>query len=153
MRQNFRTPPWMRPTREFFSCGSVFLISARTSSNQTVAAPRQPSIFRGSPAGRPEPYPSGLGTPGAHGGCCPAMGDEAPQNDDRPEPRPGSPAGEGDGQQPHIRVEHLERRYDDFVALQDINMSIARGHVAVIIGGSGAGKTTLLKILIGLDRP
>jgi len=81
------------------------------------------------------------------------MGDEAPQNDDRPEPRPGSPAGEGDGQQPHIRVEHLERRYDDFVALQDINMSIARGHVAVIIGGSGAGKTTLLKILIGLDRP
>ena len=32
-------------------------------------------------------------------------------------------------------------------------MSIGRGHIAVIIGGSGAGKTTLLRILIGLERP
>ncbi|HEV8245644.1 MAG TPA: ATP-binding cassette domain-containing protein, partial [Polyangiaceae bacterium] len=37
--------------------------------------------------------------------------------------------------------------------LKDVNMTIARGQVAVVIGGSGAGKTTLLKILIGLDRP
>src|SRR5690348_14100291 len=32
-------------------------------------------------------------------------------------------------------------------------MTIGRGEITVIIGGSGAGKTTLLKILIGLDRP
>ena len=38
-------------------------------------------------------------------------------------------------------------------ALSDINLSIRRGQIVVIIGGSGAGKTTLLKILIGLDRP
>lgn len=50
-------------------------------------------------------------------------------------------------------VEHLERRFGDQLALSDVNLSIGRGHVAVIIGGSGAGKTTLLKILIGLDRP
>src|SRR5689334_15262614 len=31
-------------------------------------------------------------------------------------------------------------------------MTIERGEITVIIGGSGAGKTTLLKILIGLDR-
>jgi phospholipid/cholesterol/gamma-HCH transport system ATP-binding protein len=64
-----------------------------------------------------------------------------------------STGAQNSGAQPHILVQHLERRFDDFVALHDVNMSIGRSHVAVIIGGSGAGKTTLLKILIGLDRP
>ncbi|MGC4094755.1 MAG: ATP-binding cassette domain-containing protein [Polyangiaceae bacterium] len=62
-------------------------------------------------------------------------------------------AAAGANDKPHILVERLERRFEDFTALHDVNMSIGRSHVAVIIGGSGAGKTTLLKILIGLDRP
>jgi phospholipid/cholesterol/gamma-HCH transport system ATP-binding protein len=53
----------------------------------------------------------------------------------------------------HIVVEKLEKRFGSFVALADVDMSIRRGEITVIIGGSGAGKTTLLKILIGLDRP
>ena len=53
----------------------------------------------------------------------------------------------------HIRIEHLEKRFGATRVLKDVNMSISRGEVAVVIGGSGAGKTTLLKILIGLDRP
>lgn len=53
----------------------------------------------------------------------------------------------------HIVVDGLRKRFGDYEALSDINMTIRRGHIAVIIGGSGAGKTTLLKILIGLDRP
>jgi phospholipid/cholesterol/gamma-HCH transport system ATP-binding protein len=57
------------------------------------------------------------------------------------------------GDRPHIVVERLEKRFGSFVALSEINMTIPRGDVTVIIGGSGAGKTTLLKILIGLDRP
>jgi phospholipid/cholesterol/gamma-HCH transport system ATP-binding protein len=52
----------------------------------------------------------------------------------------------------HIRIQHLEKRFGATPVLKDVNMSIARGEVAVVIGGSGAGKTTLLKILIGLDR-
>lgn len=55
--------------------------------------------------------------------------------------------------QPHILVEGLTKRFGDFTALADLNMSVARGNVEVIIGGSGAGKTTLLKLLIGLDKP
>lgn len=50
-------------------------------------------------------------------------------------------------------VEGLTKRFGDFFALREIDMRVARGHIAVIIGGSGAGKTTLLKILIGLDKP
>jgi phospholipid/cholesterol/gamma-HCH transport system ATP-binding protein len=53
----------------------------------------------------------------------------------------------------HIVVEKLEKRFGSFRALFDVDMSIKRGEITVIIGGSGAGKTTLLKILIGLDRP
>ena len=53
----------------------------------------------------------------------------------------------------HIVIENLSKRFGDYTALSDINMSIRRGEIAVIIGGSGAGKTTLLKILIGLDKP
>jgi phospholipid/cholesterol/gamma-HCH transport system ATP-binding protein len=54
---------------------------------------------------------------------------------------------------PHIVVERLQKRFGNFQALADVDMTIQRGEITVIIGGSGAGKTTLLKILIGLDRP
>ncbi|HEY4105136.1 MAG TPA: ABC transporter ATP-binding protein [Polyangiaceae bacterium] len=53
----------------------------------------------------------------------------------------------------HIEVRSLQKNFGDTEVLKDVNMSIGRGHVAVIIGGSGAGKTTLLRILIGLERP
>jgi phospholipid/cholesterol/gamma-HCH transport system ATP-binding protein len=52
----------------------------------------------------------------------------------------------------HIVVENMDKRFGDYHALRDINMTIKRGQIVVIIGGSGAGKTTLLKILIGLDK-
>jgi phospholipid/cholesterol/gamma-HCH transport system ATP-binding protein len=66
--------------------------------------------------------------------------------------RPGVPVRE-DAPSDHIVVEKLSKRFGDFYALREVSMRVARGHIAVIIGGSGAGKTTLLKILIGLDKP
>lgn len=53
----------------------------------------------------------------------------------------------------HIIVEGVSKRFGDFLALDDINLCIRRGHIAVVIGGSGAGKSTLMKVLIGLDKP
>jgi phospholipid/cholesterol/gamma-HCH transport system ATP-binding protein len=63
------------------------------------------------------------------------------------ETAPSATAGEA-----HIVVEHVNKTFDSFQALTDINMTVKRGHVAVIIGGSGAGKTTLLRLLIGLEK-
>lgn len=55
--------------------------------------------------------------------------------------------------QPHIRVEQLEMRYDDFLIQRDLNFTINRGDVFVVMGGSGCGKSTLMKHMIGLHRP
>lgn len=40
-----------------------------------------------------------------------------------------------------------------FQALRGIDLDIARGESAVILGASGSGKSTLLNILSGLERP
>ena len=55
--------------------------------------------------------------------------------------------------EPHVVVENLTKQFRDFYALKDINLTVGRGEIAVIIGGSGAGKTTLLRTLVGLEKP
>jgi phospholipid/cholesterol/gamma-HCH transport system ATP-binding protein len=54
---------------------------------------------------------------------------------------------------PIIRVEDLSAGYGDEVLLRDVNFTVARGEVFVILGGSGSGKSTLLKHMIGLYEP
>jgi phospholipid/cholesterol/gamma-HCH transport system ATP-binding protein len=54
---------------------------------------------------------------------------------------------------PIITVEHLTAGYEGYVLMQDINFSVKRGEVFVILGGSGSGKSTLLKHMIGLYQP
>src|SRR5262249_37741161 len=54
---------------------------------------------------------------------------------------------------PIIRVENLTAGYGDNILLRDINFTVARGEVFVILGGSGSGKSTLLKHMIGLYEP
>ena len=54
---------------------------------------------------------------------------------------------------PIITVEHLTAGYDGNVLMQDINFSVQRGEVFIILGGSGSGKSTLLKHMIGLYQP
>lgn len=54
---------------------------------------------------------------------------------------------------PHIRVSDLTMAYGDFVIQKDLNFTINRGEIFIIMGGSGCGKTTLLRHLIGLKRP
>ena len=54
---------------------------------------------------------------------------------------------------PIITVEHLTAGYDGNVLMQDLNFSVQRGEVFIILGGSGSGKSTLLKHMIGLYQP
>ncbi len=43
--------------------------------------------------------------------------------------------------------------YDDFILQENLNFSIRKGSVFVIMGTSGCGKSTLLRHMIGLKRP
>jgi phospholipid/cholesterol/gamma-HCH transport system ATP-binding protein len=54
---------------------------------------------------------------------------------------------------PIIRVENLSAGYGDDVLMRDVNFTVARGEIFVILGGSGSGKSTLLKQMIGLYEP
>lgn len=55
--------------------------------------------------------------------------------------------------EPHIIVKDLTMAYGDFVIQRNLNFTINRGDVFIVMGGSGCGKSTLLKHLIGLQRP
>jgi phospholipid/cholesterol/gamma-HCH transport system ATP-binding protein len=54
---------------------------------------------------------------------------------------------------PIIRVEDLTAGYDDNVLMKDVNFTVNRGEVFVILGGSGCGKSTLLKHMVSLYQP
>ncbi len=54
---------------------------------------------------------------------------------------------------PHIEVVDLTMAYGEKVIQRDLNFTIYRGDIFIIMGGSGCGKSTLLKHLIGLIAP
>ncbi len=50
-----------------------------------------------------------------------------------------------------IRIEGLCKSFDDLTVLSDINLSVKKGEVVVIVGPSGCGKSTLLRCINGLE--
>ena len=54
---------------------------------------------------------------------------------------------------PPLVVRQLTLAYGSFIIQRDLDFSIQRGDVFIIMGGSGCGKSTLLKHLIGLKAP
>lgn len=50
-----------------------------------------------------------------------------------------------------IETRHLYKRFGQVTALEDINITVARGEFVAIMGASGSGKTTLMNILACLD--
>ncbi|HZR84693.1 MAG TPA: ATP-binding cassette domain-containing protein [Candidatus Binatia bacterium] len=54
---------------------------------------------------------------------------------------------------PHIEVRKLTMAYGSFVLMRDLDFTVERGKIFVIMGGSGSGKSTLLKHMIGLLEP
>ena len=54
---------------------------------------------------------------------------------------------------PVIQVKGLDLSYDDYVVMRNLNFSVNKGDIFIVIGASGCGKSTLLKSLIGLKQP
>ncbi|QGA58367.1 amino acid ABC transporter ATP-binding protein [Brucella sp. 2280] len=52
-----------------------------------------------------------------------------------------------------IELQHIVKRFDDAVILNDINITIAEGTVTALVGPSGGGKSTLLRCINLLEIP
>ena len=51
-----------------------------------------------------------------------------------------------------IDIKNINKSFGDFVALDDVSVSIPTGQLTALLGPSGGGKSTLLRIIAGLDK-
>ena len=52
-----------------------------------------------------------------------------------------------------LHTERLTKRYDDFLALDGLNLAVTVGEVFGLLGPNGSGKTTALRLILGFLRP
>jgi spermidine/putrescine transport system ATP-binding protein len=62
-------------------------------------------------------------------------------------------AGTREPGQPVIEIDHVTKRFDDYVAVSDADFSIAAGEFFSMLGPSGCGKTTTLRMIAGFETP
>ena len=52
-----------------------------------------------------------------------------------------------------IQLVDVTKRYDDTIAIENLNLQIERGEIVGLLGHNGAGKSTTLKMIAGLVEP
>src|SRR6267142_3270604 len=54
---------------------------------------------------------------------------------------------------PVIEIDHVTKRFGDYVAVSEADFSIASGEFFSMLGPSGCGKTTTLRMIAGFETP
>ncbi len=52
-----------------------------------------------------------------------------------------------------LQLEHLQKKYGDFIAVSDVTLTIQPGEWVTFLGPSGSGKTTTLRMVAGFIEP
>ncbi len=52
-----------------------------------------------------------------------------------------------------IEISHLRKTFKDFVAIDDLTFTVARGEIFGLLGPNGSGKTTTINMISGLSQP
>ena len=55
--------------------------------------------------------------------------------------------------EPFIKLRSVSKKFDEFTAVDNIDLDIYKGELFSLLGGSGCGKTTLLRMLAGFETP
>ena len=74
----------------------------------------------------------------------------AAQSDERPQGSPSGASGRGDGT-PIVQIEDVNKHFGELHVLKDINLTVGRGDVVVVLGPSGSGKSTLCRTINRLE--
>jgi spermidine/putrescine transport system ATP-binding protein len=56
-------------------------------------------------------------------------------------------------QTPSVALRSVTKRFDEFVAVDDLSLELAQGEFFTLLGPSGCGKTTTLRMIAGFERP
>jgi ABC-2 type transport system ATP-binding protein len=60
---------------------------------------------------------------------------------------------EGASGEPIVSMRGVTKRFGEFTAVSDLNLTVPRGGLVAMIGPSGCGKTTTLRLLLGVYEP
>ena len=60
---------------------------------------------------------------------------------------------DGQDQTPSVALRGVTKRFDDFVAVDDLSLELAQGEFFTLLGPSGCGKTTTLRMIAGFEQP
>jgi spermidine/putrescine transport system ATP-binding protein len=57
------------------------------------------------------------------------------------------------GETASVELRNVTKRFDELVAVDDLNLELGRGEFFTLLGPSGCGKTTTLRMIAGFERP
>jgi spermidine/putrescine transport system ATP-binding protein len=57
------------------------------------------------------------------------------------------------GETSSVELRRVSKRFDELVAVDDLDLELGRGEFFTLLGPSGCGKTTTLRMIAGFERP